>query len=370
MPEEHDPREIRYIEITELKFDPENPRLPTRVDGQDEDAVLQWMLEDATIIELMLSIGEHGYFPGEPILVTGQNNSGYVVVEGNRRLAAIQLLQNPELAKVRKKAVREAATESEHKPKELPAVVFSGRDKILDYLGYRHITGIKQWSPLAKARYLAQLQQQLKQEKPLEKFRILARRIGSRSDYVARLLAGLALFKRIAENSFFEIKDLNEESLDFSILTTAINYSNIAKYLGLKSGRDPTLKGLKKNNFETLSKWLFERDENDNTRLGESRDLKDLNEIVANKDALSAFHDGMDLEAAANIARTPTERSEVERFRITLSYSFSQLRRAKEYADRINVFESKDQESTSEIVALASELRDEVAKKALELKAH
>lgn len=364
---EQEPREIRFITVSNLTFDPENPRLPSRVDGRDEDAVIQWMLEDATLIELMLSIGEHGYFPGEPVLVTRPRDESYVVVEGNRRLAAIKLLLNPELAKTRKKAVLESASAASHKPDELPVVVYDVRDEILDYLGYRHITGIKQWSPLAKARYLAQLYSQQTEENPQEKFRILARRIGSRSDYVARLLAGLALFRRIAESNFFGIEELDEESLEFSILTTAINYSNIAKYLGLRSGRDPSLKGLQKNKLKMLTKWMFEKDEQGNTKLGESRNLKDLSAVVSSNDALKSFQEGMDLEAAADIARSPSEQSEVERFRTTITVSNTLLQRANEYADSIEALEDKDQESAGELVNLASELHSTVSKKVLEL---
>ncbi len=39
----------------------------------------------------MLSIGQQGYFPGEPLLAV-KSNGNYIVVEGNRRLAAVKLL--------------------------------------------------------------------------------------------------------------------------------------------------------------------------------------------------------------------------------------------------------------------------------------
>jgi hypothetical protein len=48
------------------------------------------MLLDASLIELMLAIGENGYFPGEQLLVVfDPSDSKYRVVEGNRRLSPV-----------------------------------------------------------------------------------------------------------------------------------------------------------------------------------------------------------------------------------------------------------------------------------------
>lgn len=109
---------ITTIPVSQLRFDPENPRLPSNIDGHSEQAVLAWMLEDATVLELLGSIGEVGYFPGEPLLVVpaADGNDVYIVVEGNRRLSAVKLLLNPESAPLRKNAVREAAKAAKNRP--------------------------------------------------------------------------------------------------------------------------------------------------------------------------------------------------------------------------------------------------------------
>ena len=54
------------LPVEELHFDPDNPRLPASVDGSDEQAVLDWMLQDAGLVELMGSIAVNGYFTAEP----------------------------------------------------------------------------------------------------------------------------------------------------------------------------------------------------------------------------------------------------------------------------------------------------------------
>ena len=87
------------LDISLLEFDKENPRLPTSVRNQDEASILNYLATETSIENLMTSIGENGFFPGEAMVVT-PHNSKYTVIEGNRRLAALRLLQDPTLVKI------------------------------------------------------------------------------------------------------------------------------------------------------------------------------------------------------------------------------------------------------------------------------
>src|SRR5437588_164823 len=104
---------VEFIALDVLHFDPRNPRFPTRksLDVSAERQVLEWMLDDATIIELMKSIGESGYFEVEPLLVIAKpkEQGHFLVIEGNRRLAALILLNYPQRAPIKKQAVLEAS---------------------------------------------------------------------------------------------------------------------------------------------------------------------------------------------------------------------------------------------------------------------
>lgn len=199
---------IELVDITLLHFDPKNPRLPSNLDGTKEPEVLKWMLAEGNIPELMASIGASGYFPGEPLLVVpGKRKGTFEVIEGNRRLTAIKLLLDPSLAPTRAKAVQQVADDAVYKPALIPVIKYASREELLDFLAYRHITGVKAWEPLAKARYLGHMFDNLTKSTKLgiePKFKKLARQIGSRADYVERLLTGLWLFDALAENSFFK----------------------------------------------------------------------------------------------------------------------------------------------------------------------
>lgn len=97
--------EIQYIETGKLDFDPENPRFYRLNDrAGSDDAVIEEMLDDESVQDLMLSIGEQDYFPGEPLLVVKKGKK-FVVVEGNRRLAAVKLLNGDLKAPKKKKRV-------------------------------------------------------------------------------------------------------------------------------------------------------------------------------------------------------------------------------------------------------------------------
>lgn len=346
-------KNIEYVSIHNLLFDPQNPRLPKSVDGGTREQVLAWLLRDATIIELMSAIGQLGYFPGEPLLVARTPDPEvYIVVEGNRRFAALQLLNDPLLAPTRKHAVRTASEAARHRPVDVPVVVYDTREEILDYLGYRHITGIKQWEPLEKARYLAQLYETAEGAEPEEKHRALARSIGSRADYVARLLTGLRVYEEIEAQEFYGISSLQQGEMDFSILTTALNYSSIATFVGLGGRGDTVAEHLNLEALKELTTWMFAENSEGVTRLGESRNLKHLQVVVDHPEALERFRSGVPLVETFRLTESPTEV-----FRSSLFEARARLRAAWDYADRISSITSSDLATTDEIFGFARNLR-------------
>ena len=342
-----DNKPIKYMLIRNLLFDPENPRLPSHIDGSNEIEVINWMLKDATLLELMAAIGNQGYFPGEPILVVPYNEN-FIVVEGNRRLAAVKLLSDPSISKIKERSVKQISKESDHHPEKLPTLVFDNRDEILNYLGYRHVTGIKSWGPLSKAKYLDQLYNREPDGSLEEKLRSIARVIGSRSDYVGRLLTGLKLYRIIEDHDFYNIENLNEESFDFSKITTAVNYTNIADYLDLVSGQDPSFEEIDQNHLEKLTRWIFEEDENRDTRVGDIRNLRKLSEIVKNPKALRAFESGKKIDVAFNQTGAPADI-----YRNSIVDIIENLKEAQNYASFVEDPTQGDIENLKEINQLA-----------------
>ena len=353
-----------YVSVDSLHFDPDNPRLPSSITRSDEQVVLDWMLKDATIVELMGAIGAKGYFPGEPLLVIRdpRKQGDYIVIEGNRRLTAVKLLRDPYLAPRLKKTVEQASEEAKEKPDDLPVLVFPKREEILDYLGYRHITGVKSWGSLAKTKYLAQLLQTLPEGLSLEEqYRQLAKIIGSRSDYVAKMLTGLAIYDKIVDSNFFNIPSISEDSIDFSVLTTALGYGNVPIFLGIQNNKDRSLSGLKTERLEEFSSWLFEKNSQGKTRLGESRRLGQLNNVLASERALKVFREGVSLKDAELLTEAPDEV-----FRRAIIEAKSRLETSRDTFHLVTAVSPNDSENLADIFKLARNIRTLVEEKILD----
>jgi len=354
-------RKVVRRPVSKLRFDPKNPRLPySKHDEGDQEEVLEWMIREASIIELMGSISENGYFPGEPLLVAKTDGDYFEVVEGNRRLAALMLLLEPNLAPIRKKSVKKVSDEEGEKPKEVPVIIYDEREEILDYLGYRHITGIKEWGALQKARYLESLYNGYSDEiDEINKFRRLAKKIGSRRDYVAKLLTALQIYQLLDEKDYFGIEGLTEEEVEFSLLYTAIGYQNIYEFLELKSNQNTDLNDLNTDRLEELSEWIFKENSQGETRLVESRNLQYLAKIVDSEEALKKFRNGAPIKKALVYTTHPHKV-----FSDAISNALSGLERAKEnthiLGDSVN---TSDLENIQEIQELVSELEAIIKKK-------
>lgn len=289
-------KEIVNVAVEKLHFDPENPRLPLKLRGSAESEVFAFLLRECSLVELMLSIGSQGFFNGEPLLVVPKGESGeFIVVEGNRRLAALKLLSRTDPPPVFIKQVTAARDAAKVKPEEVPVLRFNKRDDILVYLGYRHITGVNEWGALEKARYLAQLSRKFP-EGP-DKFKTLAKQIGSRADFVAQTLAALELVEMANDHGFFDKYKIDPDRISFSLLTTALSYKTIYEYIGLESREKIDQDLVSAERLDELFGWLFV-EEQGKTRLGESRNLKALARVVASPSALRVFQKGRPLEEA------------------------------------------------------------------------
>ncbi|RZJ90740.1 MAG: hypothetical protein EOO20_07245 [Chryseobacterium sp.] len=296
---------FEIISLDNLELDSDNPRLPKSLHGKQEPEILEYMLLDASLIELMLAIGKNDFFPGEQLLVVKKDDGNYKVVEGNRRLSALKLLTNPDLASVQKSKIAEVLTETTFRPTEIPCLVFLEEKSIHNYLGYRHITGIKEWKLLEKARYLYDLWKNAYSDLSLNvAAKELAKSIGSRRDYVKRILIGYEIFKKIEDEAFYRIPNLDDTSFYFNYIADSLNKNNIADFLGVdvRNEHDDYTTAIIEENLETWTRWLFEKNTENRPRLiGDSESLTALNRILGNDTAKAAFERGLSLEAADDL---------------------------------------------------------------------
>lgn len=295
---------FKEIDYSDLKLDLFNPRLPKSKQGKSELAVIEFMLLESATLELMMAIGENDFFAGEQLLVIQDSKeaSKYIVVEGNRRLTAVKLLSNPELAKVKKESIKKIIKDSTYKPKRIPCLVFKERKEILKYLGFRHITGIKSWRLLEKARYLYDLKNtEFKNLSFQEGCRSLAKSIGSSSNYIRRLLIGFELYEKVEDEGFYSIKGLDDTRFHLNYFTDSLIKDNIRNFIGVNLHAEEPLKNLKKENLKKVVSWWFDKTEGNSRVLGDSTGLKWLNAVIGNKKALKSFEEGATIEMAREI---------------------------------------------------------------------
>ena len=82
--------------IASLHLDPKNPRLGRETTARAPREIIQYLFKHDKALEVAKSIATRGYFPNEPLLAIKENEQ-LIVVEGNRRLAALKALREPGL---------------------------------------------------------------------------------------------------------------------------------------------------------------------------------------------------------------------------------------------------------------------------------
>lgn len=357
------PRNISYINLTELQLDKGNPRLPSkfRKDNVEPETIVNWMLEDASIVELMLAIGQAGFFVGESLLVIpNEVQDGYIVVEGNRRLTSLLLLSDPSIANIHNKKIAAVIEETEERPTEIPCIVFNARSEIQKYLGFRHVTGIKSWGVLSKARYLSELRETLEEATFKKHCRELAKAIGSRSDHVRKLLVGFSIYEQIEDDGFFKIANLDETTFHFNYLADSLSRENIRDYINVKITEEDPVSDLNSKKLKILIKWFFEKNEHGKSRvLGDSKNLGMLNDVLGNEEALDYFNTGTGSLKDAHTLMSVSSDS----YHRELELSLAALKRAQSIAHHIESHHSSDLNKLKEIFQLAKSMKVVVEQK-------
>lgn len=145
------------IPIDELLLDAENPR---HGDVEDQGAALERLVavRPQHLRNLAEDIAENGLHPGLGFLVFPTEDGHFVVLDGNRRLAAVKLLTQPEYAP---RSWRPLTTEIKvdlASFEKLPCTILASREEGKPWLermhtGQRDGTGVVQWPPIAQHRF-------------------------------------------------------------------------------------------------------------------------------------------------------------------------------------------------------------------------
>src|SRR6266516_3680854 len=98
-PPEAERKEVQWVELGQLRLDPRNPRLREGMENASQAELLAELAREYELQDLGRSIADNGYFSEEPLVaVKDKSGKTWTIIEGNRRLAALQLLEQPNAA--------------------------------------------------------------------------------------------------------------------------------------------------------------------------------------------------------------------------------------------------------------------------------
>jgi hypothetical protein len=298
---------VEWIATDDLLFDEMNPRLseepeapPDGPDSQEE--ILRALWRDFAVDEVALSIAENGYFAHEPLFVA-EEEPGLVVIEGNRRLAAVKLLRDADLRRlVGATDLPSISATAIRKLDELPTLVLA-RSDVWQYLGFKHVNGPQAWQSYSKAQYIAWVHNKLRV--PLDE---IARRIGDKHFTVERLYTALMALEQAERAGTFYADDRYKAHFSFSHLYVGMNYSGIQRFIGFNPTKRATrtpIPAAKIGAFGDLCEWLFGSKSKSKPALVQSQnpDLRILDEVLQQKDGIAALRQGLPLQVARDISK-------------------------------------------------------------------
>ena len=312
-PTASDSQPTRYprVKTANLLLDAENPRLAEYGLGPKAKQfdILKTLWDRMAVAEVAMSIAWNGYFEHEPLFVEPAEKDKSVVIEGNRRLAAVQLLLDVDL---RKKLGATDLPDIDRTPEipktrrdelaELPCLVTT-REQLWRYLGFKHVNGPATWGAYAKAQYVAKVFNEY--GVPLED---IARQIGDYNNTVERQYHGLMVVEQAERAGVFQRQNANRKrGFEFSHIYEGLNREGIQQYLGLTSTsrtkRDP-VPPKKIPALGELLEWIYGNKAKEiPPRMGsQAKDIEKLSTIVTSEEGIRALRNGLSLDMARDAA--------------------------------------------------------------------
>ena len=307
MPESEQYREVPLVS---LRLDPENPRL--RRDGdwgsKPEPQVLKEFIQRYNLMELAQSIADKGFTPrhAEALLVVENppDTDTFVVIEGNRRLATLKLLTDDDCRKnagITGSEWQKLAREAQRwkLADRVPVIVYPDRKSLSDYLGFRHITGPRPWRPEAKARFVAKL---LSDGESIDD---VVRRIGSNRRTVRRLAEAHAIYSQAIDAGI----PVDAVEAGFGVFYNALDGKGVRDFLGLGPQNEikdlpvsPIPEDRKAELIQLIGLLYGDKSEELARVINESRQLKKLDQVLANERARANLLRDRDLDRAWRVS--------------------------------------------------------------------
>jgi hypothetical protein len=297
--------ELKTQKVDDLFLDPQNPRLPEELQGASQDRLVRYLYDTAVLEELARSFVNNGFFEHEPLIVVSSGvPRQYTVLEGNRRLAALMILhRRPEAGDLSFDI--EITPEQLESLREIPCFEVQTLEEVYKFLGFRHIGGIKKWSPEAKARYIAREVERFREsDTSRNPFREVAKRVGSNTQGIRNNYMAIAILRHAREEFGLNVNALQNER--FGVWQRALNSPEIRDYIGISDALeyDEINTALRTLNLERLKRVITDLtapEAGKRPLVADSRQLTDYGRILTNKRASEMLLRYKDFEVAKRV---------------------------------------------------------------------
>lgn len=295
--------EACLISPEHLCFNTENPRLTVQYGlkkNASDHEVIMVLKKVADIDELLLSIASNGYIKIEPMIVMGEKPP-YRVLEGNRRLAALKLLKDSELARKCRISIPEISVDLDQELREVLVYRVEAESQARAFIGFKHINGPHKWDSLAKAKFAADWSREGKSVTEISRY------IGDSFLTVKKMLHGWFVLEQAEKNDLFTIEDrYPSRKFAFSHLYVGLTRGQIRKFLGLDSSfskaenKDDPIPDEKLPELKKLMNWIYgsAKDDIKPVIASQNPDLKNLAEVLDKPKAMAMLEKTNDLSKA------------------------------------------------------------------------
>ncbi len=291
------PKERKSVSLDSLLLDNKNPRFGGVLEDKSQSEIIDKLAKEKNLLELIESFSQNGYYEAEPLLVVEAKEHGkYIVIEGNRRVAALKVLFDVDLLKKFGFANKNIAPKGDlaNQLKEnIPVQVYNSRDDLWSYLGFRHIKGAMAWDPYSKALYIASL---FDNGTSIEE---IVERIGDQNSLVAKMSNGSRVIQQAEKEGYIQPQAISKFA--FSHFYTILGYKEARSFLGLR-GTDSVV--LRKNpiskskleNLKMLVEFIYGSTDGKIKSVIRSQnpDIRRLAGILADSAAVAELKDNTD----------------------------------------------------------------------------
>ncbi|MGM0578377.1 MAG: ParB N-terminal domain-containing protein [Myxococcota bacterium] len=296
--------DLVYIPVERLALDLENPRLPEESDDWDESRTVAFLKDRHNLDEIIESMLSNGFFQQEPLIVLREpdaRTNRHVVVEGNRRLAALMFIHGVVDGEY---LDEEPSDQQLQRLQEIPCVVVDSREAVRTYLGFRHIGGIKDWSPEAKARFVRDEVERAAGDGDPSPFYRVGRLYGSNSQGIRNLYFALVTLRYAKEECGLDIAYVQYER--FGVWQRLMNSATVKEYIGFGSPRSyseiqDALHRLDGDRLKQVIKDLSPPAHRQSALVSDSRDITKYGKVLTHPRALDVLRETRNLEAAYQV---------------------------------------------------------------------